>query len=184
MLPKVHLTSHSRMSGFRWVTTPSWFSRSLRPFLYSSSVYSCHLFLIFSASVRSLPFLSFIVLILGWNVPLIPSIFLKRSLVFPILLFSYTSLHCSFKKAFLSPCSSLKLCIQLSASFSFSPAFCLLFSRLFLRPPQTTTLTSSISFSWIWFWSLFPVQCYKPHSIVLQALYLIKSFKSICYLTL
>ena len=65
-------------------------------------MYSCHLFLIFSASVRSLPFLSFIVLILGWNVPLIPSIFLKRSLVFPILLFSYTSLHCSFKKAFLS----------------------------------------------------------------------------------
>ena len=29
-------------------------------FLYSSSVYSCHLFLISSASVRSIPFLSFI----------------------------------------------------------------------------------------------------------------------------
>ena len=28
-------------------------------FLYSSSVYSCHLFLISSASVRSIPFLSF-----------------------------------------------------------------------------------------------------------------------------
>ena len=26
MLPKVHLTSHSRMSGSRWVTTPSWLS--------------------------------------------------------------------------------------------------------------------------------------------------------------
>ena len=24
MLPKAHLTSHSRMSGSRWVTTPSW----------------------------------------------------------------------------------------------------------------------------------------------------------------
>ena len=34
--------------------------------------------------------------------PLISPIFLKRFLVFPILLFSYTSLHCSFKKAFLS----------------------------------------------------------------------------------
>ena len=33
-----------------------------------SLVYSCHLFLISSASVRSLPFLSFIVPILAWNV--------------------------------------------------------------------------------------------------------------------
>ena len=39
-LPKVHLTSYSRMSGSRWMTTPSWLSGSLRPFLYSSSVYS------------------------------------------------------------------------------------------------------------------------------------------------
>ena len=44
MLPKVHLTSHSRMSSSRWVTTPLWLFRSLRPF-----VYSCHLFLISSA---------------------------------------------------------------------------------------------------------------------------------------
>ena len=29
MLPKAHLTSHSRMSDLRWVTTPSWLSRSL-----------------------------------------------------------------------------------------------------------------------------------------------------------
>ena len=51
MLPKVHLTSHSRMSGSRWVITPLLLSGSLRPFSYSSSVYSCHLFLISSASV-------------------------------------------------------------------------------------------------------------------------------------
>ena len=25
MFPKAHLTSHSRMSGYRWVTTPLWF---------------------------------------------------------------------------------------------------------------------------------------------------------------
>ena len=42
MLPKAHLTSHSKMS--RWVITPSWLSGSWRSFLYSSSVYSCHLF--------------------------------------------------------------------------------------------------------------------------------------------
>ena len=40
------------MSGSRWVTIPLWSSRSLRPFLYSSSLYSFYLFLI-SASVRS-----------------------------------------------------------------------------------------------------------------------------------
>ena len=102
MLSKVHLTSHSRMSGSRWVNTPSWLSGSLRLFLYSSSVYSCHLFLISSASIRSLPLLSFIMPILAWNIPLISPIFLKGSLVFPILLFSSTSLHCSLKKASLS----------------------------------------------------------------------------------
>ena len=60
MLPKAYLTSHSRMSGSRWVTTPLCISRSLRLFCISL-LDSCHLFLISSASVRSLPFLSFIV---------------------------------------------------------------------------------------------------------------------------
>ena len=52
MLSKAPLTSHSRMSGSGWVITPSWLSGSWRSFLYSSSVYSCHLFLTSSASVR------------------------------------------------------------------------------------------------------------------------------------
>ena len=101
MLPKAYLTSHSRMSGSRWVITPSWLSGSWRSFLYSSSVYSCHLFLISSASVRFLPFLSFIDPIFAWNVTLVSLILLKRSLVFPILLFSAISLHWSLRKAFL-----------------------------------------------------------------------------------
>ena len=46
--------------------------------------------------------LSFIEPIFAWNVPLVSLIFLKRSLVFPILLFSSISLHCSLKKAFSS----------------------------------------------------------------------------------
>ena len=99
---KAHLTSHSRMSGSRWVITPSWLSESWRSFLYRSSVYSCHLFLISSASVRSIPFLSFIEPIFAWNVPLVSLIFLKRFLIFPILLFSSISLHWSLRKAFLS----------------------------------------------------------------------------------
>ena len=40
MIPKSHLTLHSRISGSRWVITPSWLSGSWRSFLYSSSVYS------------------------------------------------------------------------------------------------------------------------------------------------
>ena len=99
MLPKVHLTSHSRMSGSRWVITPSWLSGSWRSFLHSFSVYSCHLFLITSASVRSTPFLSFIVLIFAWNIPLVSLIFWKT--VFPIVLFSSISLHWSLRKAYL-----------------------------------------------------------------------------------
>ena len=39
MLSKAHLTSHSRMSGSRWVITPLWLSGSWRSFLYSSSLY-------------------------------------------------------------------------------------------------------------------------------------------------
>ena len=61
--------------------------------------YSCHLLLISSASVRSLSFLSFIMLTLAWDVPLISQVFLKISLFFPILLFSSNSLHCTLKKA-------------------------------------------------------------------------------------
>ena len=71
MLPKAHLTSsHSRIFGSRWVITPSWLSRSWRSFLYSSSVYSYHLFLISSASVRPISFLPFIVSTFVWNIPL------------------------------------------------------------------------------------------------------------------
>ena len=97
-LPKAYLILHSKMSGSRWLITPLWLSGSLRSFVYSSPVYSCHLFLISSASVRSIPFLSFIVPLFAWNVPLVFLIFLKRSLVFHILLFFSISLHCSPRK--------------------------------------------------------------------------------------
>ena len=63
---------------------------------------SCQFFLISSASVRSLSFLFLIMSILAWNVPLASPIFLKRSVVFPILLFSSISLHWLLRYAFLS----------------------------------------------------------------------------------
>ena len=102
MLLKAYLTSHSRMSASGWVITPLWLSESWRSSLYSSSMYSYHLFLISSASVRSIPFLSFINPIFAWNVPLVSLIFLRRSLLFLILLFSSISLHGSLRKPFLS----------------------------------------------------------------------------------
>ena len=54
------------------------------------------------SSIRSIPFLSFIVPIFAWNVTMVSLIFLKRSLVFPILLFFSISLHWSLGKTFLS----------------------------------------------------------------------------------
>ena len=41
----------------------------------------------------------------------------------------------------------------------------LFFSQLFVRPPQTTTLPSCISFSLGWFSSPPPIQCYESPSI-------------------
>ena len=126
ILPKAHLTLHSRMSDSRWVITSSWLSGLWISFLYSSSVYSCHLFLISSASARSLPFLSFIEPIFAGNVPLVSLIFL-RSLVFPILLFPSISLHWSLRKAFLSLLAIFWNCAFKWLYLSFSP---LLFASL------------------------------------------------------
>ena len=101
MLSKAHLTSHSRMSGSRWVITPSWLSGSWRSFLYRSSVHSCHLFLISSASVRSRPFLLYWAhLCMKCSLGL--SNFLEEISSLSHLLFSFISLHWSLRKAFLS----------------------------------------------------------------------------------
>ena len=75
MLLKAHLTLHSRTSGSRWMITPSWLSGSLRSFLYSSFLYCYHLFLVSSAFVRSILFLSFIVPIFAWNVTCLGEIY-------------------------------------------------------------------------------------------------------------
>ena len=103
---------------------------------YSSSVFSCHLFLISSASVRSRKFLSFIEPIVACNVPLVSLVFLKRSLVFPILFFSSISLHWLLKKAFFYLFLLFFGTLHSDASiFPFLLCFSLLiFSQLFVRP--------------------------------------------------
>ena len=117
--------------------------------VYFISVYSCHLFFISSASVRSLSFLSFIVTIFAWNIFFVSLIFLKRSLVFPILLFSSISLQWSLRKAFFSLLAILWNSAIRWVYLLFPPLpFTSLFSLLFVRPPQTTILPFCISFSW------------------------------------
>ena len=131
---------------------------------------SCHLFLIPSASVRSIQFLYFIVPIFAWNVHLVSPIFLNRFLVFPILLLSSISLHWSLGKAFLSLLAVLWNSAFRWVYLSFSPLPFSFLSYLYVKPSQTTILPFCISFSWGWAWSLSPVQCHESLSVALQAL--------------
>ena len=101
---------------------------------------------------------SFIMPILGWNIP-----FLEEISTLSILLFSSISLHCLLKKAFIIPSILWNSAFSWVYLFPFSLAF--YFSpQLFVKPPQKTTLPSCISFSLGWFWSLHSVQCYEPPS--------------------
>ena len=149
MLPKVHLTSDFRISGSRWVTTPSWLSGSLIPFLSSSSVYSCHLFSIYSVSLRSFCFC--------------PLSYPSLHGMFPWCLFSgsdlqsfplchFPLLHCAVhlrRPSYLALFNWMKLCIQLDISFPFSVAFCfssfLSYVWNFLRQPL-----SFLHFFFLW----------------------------------
>ena len=117
MLSKAHLTSCSRMSGSRWVITPLWLSGSWRSFLYSSSVYSCLLFLVSSASVLYWAHLCM-------KCSLGISNFLEEiSSLFHSAIFLYFFALITEEGFLISPCYSLELCIQMLTSFLFS-SFC------------------------------------------------------------
>ena len=100
-----------------------------------------------SASVRSIPFLSFIVPIFAGNVPLVSLIFLKKSLVFPIsIVFLYFFALITEDDLFLS-----LLAILWDSAFGwiFPFSLCLsllFFSQLFVRPPQTAILLFAFLF--------------------------------------
>ena len=102
---------------------------------------------------------------------LVSLIFLRRSLVFPILLFSSISLHWSRRKAFLSLLAILWSYafkwVYLSSSL---PLTSLLFTAICKASSDNHFFPFCISFSWGWSWSLPLVQCYEPLSLVLQAL--------------
>ena len=151
-------TIHLQSSFMEWtevcVVTESLFKLSLPSpgswisLWYSSSAYSCNIFLILSASI---PY-NFCPLLCPSLHELFPwyLIFLKRPLVFPILLFSSVSLHWSQRKAFLFLLAifwnSAFRCVYLSFyPLPVSP----LFSAIW-RLPQTPILPFCISFSCRW----------------------------------
>ena len=148
ILTKPYLTSHSRISGSKWVSTPLWLSGSWRSFLYSS-VYSCHRFLIYLLLLgpyHTEP-------IFAWSIPLVSVIFLKRSLVFASLLFSL--FLCIDHWGRVSYLSLLFFGTLHSHGYIFPFLLCFslpFFSQLFVRPPQTAVLVFCISFSWGWSW--------------------------------
>ena len=168
ILPKAHLTSHSRRSGSRWVTTPSWLSGSWRSFY----VFLLPLLNIFClCSVHTIYVLYCGCLCMKCS--LVISNFLEeisslsRSIVF-LYFFALIT-----EEAFLS-----LLAILWNSAFKWVYLFffllclsLLFFSQLFVSPPLTAIFPFSISFSWGWSCSLPPVQYHKPPPIVLQALY-------------
>ena len=129
------------------------------------------LFISSFASVRSILFLSFIVPSFVWKLPLVPLIFLKRSLDFPILLFSSISLHWSLKNSFLSLIAILWTPAFKWVYLSFSPLpfASLLFSAI-------CKASSDNHFNSLHFFFLGmvlippPLQCHELLYILIQAL--------------
>ena len=124
MLSKAHLTLHSGCLALgEWSHHRDYLGHE-DLFLYSSSVYSCHLFLISSASVRSIPLLSFIEPIFTWNVLLAPLIFLKKiSSLSHSIAFLYFFALITEESFLISLYYSLELYIQMGISFLFSSDF-------------------------------------------------------------
>ena len=127
-------------------------------------------FLLFSASVRSMPFCPL----------LCPSL----CEIFPWYLNSpeeisslshSTVFLCFFalipEQGFLiSTCYFLEPCIQMVISFPFSFAFTSLLFSAICKASSDNHFILCISFFGGWSWSLSPVQCHKPPFTVLQAL--------------
>ena len=107
---------------------------------------------------------------LGQNILLIFPVFLKRSLIFPLLLFSSSYSHCSLKKAVLS-----LLAVLWNSAFSWiylslSPLlFTSLLSSAICKAFSDDHFAFLLFFSLGWFCLLLNVQYDEPPSLVLQA---------------
>ena len=124
MLPKVHLTSHGRMSGSRWVITPLSLSRSWRSFFVQ---FFCVFLLLLGHTIAVLYCaLLCMTCSLGISNFLEEITSLSHSIVF-LYFFALIT-----EEGFLiSSCYSLELCIQMGIScFSPLPSPSLLFSAI------------------------------------------------------
>ena len=110
--------------------------------------------------------MSFIVPIFGQNVLSISPIFLKRSLVFPLLWFSSSFIHCSLKKAFLSHCAVLWKSLFSWIYLSLSP---LLSSSLLSL--ATCKATSNNCFAFLLFFSFGMVLFTASHTVLQISVY-------------
>ena len=128
-------------------------------FLYNSSVYSCHLFLISFASVRSI-----------WSVLYWAHLWMKYSLGISDFLEEISSLsHSIVFLYFFALITEEGFLISLlffgtlhSDEYIFPFVLCLLllfYSQLFVRHPQTAILPFCISYSWILILVLIPASC-------------------------
>ena len=178
MLPKDHLTSHSRMSDSRWVITPSWLSGSWRSFLYSSSVHFLPPLLNIFCFCRSVPFLSFIVPISAWNVPVV-SLIEEISGLSHSIVFLYFFALVTEEGFLISPCSSLELFKWLYLSFSPFP-FTSLLSGI-CKASSDKHFDCLHLFFLGGSWSRPPVQDHELLSVVLQALCLSDLVSWICH---
>ena len=156
VLPKAYLTSHSRMSGSGWVTTPWWLSESLSFFVQFFHVFFPSLLDLFCF------YYIFTVSIVYWA-----HLWMKFSFDIFNFLEEISSLSssdvflCFFalfidEDLFVFPCYSL-----------------LFFLQLFVKPPQMTTLPSCFSLSLGWIYLLPPIQYCGPLAIVLQTICLL-----------
>ena len=100
----------------------------------------------------------FIELIFAWDIPLVSLIFLRRYLVFPILLFSFISLHWSLRKAFLSLFATVWNSAFKWVYLSFSP---LIFTSLLFTAICKASSDSHFAFLHFFFlvMILIPVSC-------------------------
>ena len=119
----------------------------------------CILAISSSASVRSIPFLSFIMPIFAWNVPLVFLIFLRRSLVLPILLFSSVSLHWLLRKAFLSLLAILR-------NSAFKWVYLLMLHVLIIQSFYCWAIKEYAKYSVVWMYKLFIIHQLKDNWVI------------------
>ena len=145
ILPKVHLASLQdvQLLVSNHAIMVSWVIKTF----FAFSVYSYHLFLSPSASVRSLHFLYFIICPLLHEIfPWYLQFFLKKFLVFPILFFPlYLFALFTSESLLLSCCYSLELWLSVGYLFPFLLYLSLLFfPQIFVKLPRKNTLFSCI----------------------------------------